>query len=91
MPLRLRFRTNSLKRKFDRAAHVMGPTLVAPAIASATNVGHMTCAARSSFRLRLLIRKRKRSDIGTLLRQLSHCHVTKGRPAFCFTSKTYFL
>ena len=40
MSLRLRFRIHNLKRKLDRAAHVMGPTLVALAIAGAANVAH---------------------------------------------------
>jgi hypothetical protein len=40
MSLRLRFRINSLKRKLNRAAHVMGPTLIALALAGATNVAH---------------------------------------------------
>src|SRR6201998_2117682 len=40
MSLRLRFRISSFKRKLDRAAHAMGPTVVALAIAGATNVAH---------------------------------------------------
>jgi len=40
MSLRLRFRIHNLNRKLDHAARVMGPTLVALAIAGATNVAH---------------------------------------------------
>jgi len=40
MSLRLRFRIHGLNRKLTRAAHVMGPTLIALALAGATNVAH---------------------------------------------------
>jgi hypothetical protein len=40
MSLRLRFRNHGLNRKLTRAAHVMGPTLIALALAGVTNVAH---------------------------------------------------
>jgi hypothetical protein len=40
MSLRLRFHIHGLNRKLNRAAHVMGPTLIALALAGATNVAH---------------------------------------------------
>ena len=40
MSLRSRFCIHGLNRKLTRAAHVMGPTLIALALAGATNVAH---------------------------------------------------
>ena len=40
MSVRLRFHIHGLNRKLNRAAHVMGPTLIALALAGATNVAH---------------------------------------------------
>jgi hypothetical protein len=40
MLLRSRFRIYGLNRKFNRAAHVMGPTLIALAFAGVSNVAH---------------------------------------------------
>jgi hypothetical protein len=40
MSLRLHFRIHGLNRKLNRAARVMGPTLIALVFAGATNVAH---------------------------------------------------